>query len=140
MNKSKFIILAIIVACSFVWIFLPYWYLATYIFPGDTGYTAAVLMQYTVIAWFALFLPSVSFGVARKWINQYDTAKQKIIYSLLYSFLFALPYLFYRLRFSNISPYIYFAMVTWSFLWGMLGLIRKKPKSSADAVIGQDQA
>ena len=88
-----------------------------------------------LIIGFFIAVPAMSFIYSRVILRD---SEKRILLTLYNTIVITLSYL---LRYcTEDETYVYsLILFAWSFLWGMLGLI-KKPKASADVLIGQDQA
>ncbi len=138
MRKAKLLLLVINSVISFVLFFVPH-FILYYIFPGETGYGYFYMLN-VIIVWFACFVSVGSFLSAKIFSQKCDDIKAEKAFIWLNSLLLTLPYLIYYLYYFCFMTVLYAVVFGWSYLWSMLGLVRRKPKASAEVLIGQDQA
>ena len=138
MRKARSLLLVINTVISFVLFFVPHFVLY-YTFSGGRDYGYLYMLN-VIIVWLACFVSVGSFLSAKIFSKKCDDIKAEKAFIWLNSLLLTLPYLIYYLYYICFMTVLYAVAFGWAYLWGTLGLIRKKPKASGDVLIGQDQA
>ena len=125
--------------CAFAFSFLIYVLITDVLIDFFDNYGGIYAIALCIVLWLGVINPLIAFIYSRKCLCEVSMG-YKYVFAVLNSIALALP-LCLIINYNNkMAVMICLGELLWCVYWTHLGFIQKKPKASADVLIGQDQA